>query len=64
MREMFPGVSDENIPEEEKKRFFCKYQQNGLGVCCEKKLYCDKCGWNPAVERRRKQKIEERMMQK
>lgn len=64
MRELFPGMPDEQLPQEARRRFFCKYHQSTLGVVCERKLNCDKCGWNPAVERRRKQKIQERTMQK
>ena len=64
MRELFPGISDENLPQSARKRFFCKFHQDNLGVMCEKKLICEKCGWNPAVARRRIYKIKERMMQK
>lgn len=64
MRELFPGISDEQLPKASKERFFCKYQQNTLGVVCEKKLTCESCGWNPAVEARRKTKIKERMAKK
>lgn len=64
MRELFPGVSDEQLPKEAKARFFCKFQQNTLGVMCERKLTCESCGWNPAVADLRKQKIKERMAKK
>ena len=63
MRELFPGVPDEQLPAEARKRFFCKFQQKSLGVICEKKLSCDSCGWNPAVTARRKEKIKERKLQ-
>ena len=63
MRELFPGIPDEQLPSEAKKRFFCKYQQASLGVICERKLDCEHCGWNPAVEKRRKKSIQERMEQ-
>ena len=29
----------------------CKYR---LGVDCEEQFFCKDCGWNPAVERKRK----------
>lgn len=63
MREIFPGIPDEQLPQEARIRFFCKFHQESLGVICEKKLSCDKCGWNPAVARRRTKIIKERMMQ-
>ena len=64
MRDIFPGMPDDALPRAAKIKFFCQYHQLTLGVICEKKLNCDKCGWNPAVAKRRKKLIEERMMQK
>ncbi len=64
MRELFPGMTDEQLPRAAKERFFCKYHQGSLGVICERKLNCDKCGWNPEVAKKRKDKIKERMVQK
>lgn len=64
MRELFPGVPDEQLPFEARRRYFCKFHLNKLGVICEKKLNCDGCGWNPAVAKQRAQKIKERMMEK
>lgn len=64
MRDMFPGIPDDQLPRESRERFFCKYRLESLGVICEKKLNCDTCGWNPAVEARRKEKINERMAKK
>lgn len=64
MRELLPGMTDDQLPAAARERFFCKFQQNTLGVICERKLNCDKCGWNPDVAVKRKQKIKERMVRK
>lgn len=64
MRGVVPGFRDDQLPQEARERFFCKFHQEGLGVICERKQNCDKCGWNPAVARRRIRIIKERMMQK
>lgn len=56
MRELFPGITDDQLPPEAKARFFCKFQQDTLGVICERKLTCESCGWNPAVAEERKEK--------
>lgn len=63
MRELFPGIPDEQLPQEARRRFFCKFHQDSLGVICERKQNCDKCGWNPAVAKRRTKIIKERMNQ-
>lgn len=34
----------------------CKYQ---VGVDCDACSVCEKCGWNPEVDERRKEKIRE-----
>lgn len=41
----------------------CKYYLRRAGVECpaEKQGNCYKCGWNPKVEKQRKEKIRERM---
>lgn len=36
----------------------CKF--NPTGVVCESRNKCEKCGWNPAVEHRRKQAIRQK----
>lgn len=64
MANEIPGWADDKLPPQAKQRFFCKFHQDDLAVLCEKKLNCKTCGWNPAIERRRKQIIKERMMQK
>lgn len=63
MRDMIPGISDDLLPQEARRRFFCIFHQESLGVICERKLNCDKCGWNPAVAKRRTKIIKERMKQ-
>ena len=60
MKELFAGISDEDLPQETKAKLFCKFHQDKLGVTCQNKLFCDKCGWNPAVSERRKETIKER----
>lgn len=60
MKELIAGVSDDDLPPETKERMFCKFHQDKLGVTCQNKLYCDRCGWNPAVSARRKEIINER----
>lgn len=60
MKEMFAGISDADLPPETKAKFFCKYHQEKLGVICMNKLTCDRCGWNPVVESKRKQKLKEK----
>lgn len=60
MKELIAGVSDDDLPPETKARMFCKFHQDKLGVTCQNKLYCDRCGWNPAVSARRKKIINER----
>lgn len=60
MKELFAGISDDDLPQETKEKMFCKFHQDTLGVICLKKLTCDRCGWNPAVAKRRKEKLNER----
>lgn len=60
MKELFAGISDNDLPPETKARLFCKFHQDKLGVICMNKLTCDRCGWNPAVAERRKEKLNER----
>ncbi len=36
----------------------CTYRRRG--VICQDKTKCDKCGWNPAVEQKRKEIVRER----
>lgn len=40
--------------------YSCPYREPGA-VCCELKEPCNRCGWNPAVEGRRKAAIREAM---
>ena len=40
----------------------CKFPERAPGVNCSEmhiEAYCKNCGWNPAVEARRKKKIKE-----
>ena len=60
MKEMFAGISDADLPPETKAKFFCKYHQEKLGVICMNKLTCDRCGWNPVVESKRKKNLKEK----
>lgn len=39
----------------------CKF--NPAGVVCESRNKCEKCGWNPAVEHRRKQAIRQKWLE-
>lgn len=57
MKELFAGISDADLPAETKERFFCKFHQDKLGVICMNKLTCDRCGWNPVVESKRKKNL-------
>jgi hypothetical protein len=61
MREILPGVADQDLPPQAKMRFFCKFHQQQLGVMCSNKLQCARCGWNPDVDAARKKKTRERM---
>lgn len=39
----------------------CKLDPNNAGIgCCQPRI-CKKCGWNPAVAKRRTEKILEKM---
>lgn len=60
MKELFAGISDADLPAETKERFFCKFHQDKLGVICMNKLTCDRCGWNPAIESKRKKKLKDK----
>ena len=61
MAEFLDKIPDRELPPEARKRFFCKFQQDTLGVVCEHKRSCDTCGWNPLVQYRRVKIIKERM---
>lgn len=60
MKELFAGISDADLPAETKERFFCKFHQDKLGVICMNKLTCDRCGWNPAIESKRKKNLKDK----
>ena len=51
------AMTEKAIEEAMKKRFTCQYND---GVECGSHIYCEKCGWNPAVSARRKEIIKER----
>lgn len=35
----------------------CRYN---IGIECDNRSMCDKCGWNPKVEKERKEKLREK----
>lgn len=52
-------IDNEFIRHSKERNGFCKYTQNGLsnGVECDNYSTCNLCGWNPAVAKKRIQKI-------
>lgn len=60
-KDLFSGIPDEMLPENTKRRFFCIFHQEDLGVICEVKR-CKNCGWDPAVAKARARRIEQKIL--
>lgn len=40
----------------------CKFRPHGVQCYEADKAHCDKCGWNPEVEEKRKEKLRKKMV--